>query len=444
MISVFLSSTFKDFDDYRKDVSEALEDAGWVRAVRLEHAAGAYDDTVDICEREFKMSNAFLLLLAHWYGSIPPAQSKSVTHMEFEWAWQRWKDQKRRPMAVLMPWDGSPADLELKDRTEALLRGATADYQKDHPKRLADFRQQVTQNWKRITYFPTRERAAQKALIAYFDWKGNTPMRAATAHGVPERGDGLLSNSSLGGLGRHTQIDAFRREVSRLKLNATAPGAAFLLTGDELSGQGEFLAHLIRSDAIAGRPARIVLLPSSEYPAEKLVDWASEQFGFAESDRAGTVEDLARKVADELQKQSLSLVLGSLEHLSGGVPAFQQQFWKPLYEELTSLKSRRPFKHRVLAISAAFEEVQEMWTGMLHKYNRHAPPASYDCPILLPELGEIAADDVAQWLEENQVIVEHRGSVVAQVMKGKESVPARSAFERLKRQNLPCEEGEID
>jgi hypothetical protein len=323
MISVFLSSTFKDFDDYRKEVSEALEDAGWVRAMRLENAAGGYDDTVEICETEFKTSDAFMLLLAHWYGSIPPSASMSITHMEFEWAWQRWKDKKRRPIAVLMPADGSPADLELKARTEGLLNGTPPEYRNDHPRLLAEFRREVTEAWRRVMYFPTRERAARKAMVAYFNWKDDTPMRAAIERATPETASELRSDAVLGALGRRDQLDAFRLEVSRLKSKGVAPGAAFLVAGDELSGQTEFLARLIASDTIPGRPSRAAMLPVSAFPVEKLASWASEQFGFSGSDHAETIPDLASRLAGELQKQSMSLVLASLEHLSGGVPAFQ-------------------------------------------------------------------------------------------------------------------------
>jgi hypothetical protein len=434
MMSVFLSSTFRDFDEYRTDVSEALADAGG-NAIRLENAAGAYVDTVEVCEREFRQADAFLLMLAHWYGSIPNAGSKSVTHMEFDWAWQRWANQKRRPMAVLMPQDGSQADLELKAKTEALLGCASPEYRKAHPEWLANFRNQVTGNWQRVNFFPTRERAARKAIVAYFHWKEQTPISAALGPGRVLNDD-VCSPDSLGCLGRQTQLDAFHREIARLKLNAAAPGAAFLVSGDELAGQAEFLAHVLRGNLISRphRPAKIASLPSSDYDADKLAGWAGEQLGFSGVDRAESVADLARKIANELQTQSLTLALQSLEHLAGGAEAFQQQFWKPLYDELAELKARRPFKHRLLALAAAWEESQDPRAGSL----------GYDGIVVLPELGEITADHVALWLEEQQVAEEQRISVVTQVMKGKQAIPARTAFERLKRQNLQREEGEFN
>lgn len=87
-----------------------------------------------------------------------------------------------------------------------------------------------------------------------------------------------------------------------------------------------------------------------------------------------------------------------------------------------------------MALAAAWEESQDPRAGSL----------GYDGIVVLPELGEITADHVALWLEEQQVAEEQRISVVTQVMKGKQAIPARTAFERLKRQNLQREEGEFN
>jgi hypothetical protein len=445
MISVFLSSTFQDFTQYRDEIGKALamtsaESLAAVQARRLEHAVGGYDDAIKVCRRELGQCDAFMLMYAHWYGWIPNTGSPSITHLEFEWAWDRWKDQKYRPIAVLIPIRGTPADFELKEQAQKLLQGATPEYQREHPRRIAEFHARVTQSGNTVMTFDTLPNAVMKATIACLKWNGNTAMHAAKNGGARGGDEELLSDRSLGGLGRKPQLDAFELEISRLESNTADPGAAFLIAGKEDAGHRHFLRHLIDSEAFPrGRPAKLEWL--HDCSADRLAPWAGLQLGFGDDERTETIPELAVKLAGEMQRQHLSLVVGGLEKLQGGVPAFQQLFWKPLYEALAELKARLPFKYRLLAITAAHEKAKPTWEKAASRHHVKTAPTGYDRLLLLPELGEIKADHLALWMKKNRVVEAQRNGALTSVMDGKSAVSAWSAYERLKLQALRCERG---
>jgi hypothetical protein len=438
MFGVFLSSTFQDFGEYRNEVSAALEEDAEVRATRLENAAGPYEPAVAMCREVLRTSDGYLLLLAHWYGSIPPPGPKSITHLEFEWACDRWKDLSHWPIAVLMPQAGSPADLELKETAAALLSRASEGYRSDHARLIDEFQRQVTGNWRRVMYFPTKERAARKALVAYFYWRGDHPLRSTGAGAQPDgRNDDLLSPASLGCLGRKVQMDALEREVAAVKSRAGIPAAAFLVTGSELfSGQRQFLEYVSRSGKLPGRPAAPVLLPSQPFPAAKLPGWASEQLGFSGPERAETIEDLATRIAVELKKQALALLLADVDALAGGVDSFVRDFWRPLYRTLVKLRQEQGFKYRLFAVVANYEEPAEPWQNPAGA----GDPAYYETLVPLPPLGNITEDALAQWLERNAVAEEQRPEIIQNVLKGQPSEIPIAAFERLRRQVFQFEE----
>ena len=54
-----------------------------------ENWVGGFDATITKCRTQHQ-SDAFILLLGYWYGSIPPGSEKSVTHIEFESALEKW------------------------------------------------------------------------------------------------------------------------------------------------------------------------------------------------------------------------------------------------------------------------------------------------------------------------------------------------------------------
>jgi hypothetical protein len=98
----------------------------------------------------------------------------------------------------------------------------------------------------------------------------------------------------------------------------------------------------------------------------------------------------------------------------------------------------------VLAVAVEYQQATCEWSASVYRHQAGTAPPGYDRLLLLPELGEITADHVSLWLEEKRVLEEQRESVIIQVMKGSPAVPARVAFERMKRQNIGCEDVEDD
>lgn len=105
--SVFVSSTCKDMEAYRRAVEDAVIHKAQVACFLSEEWTGGYDDTVQKCKDRVLASFGFLLLLGHTYGWIP-AGEKSITQLEFEWAFGRWKH------LPILPWPYSPPNTTAK------------------------------------------------------------------------------------------------------------------------------------------------------------------------------------------------------------------------------------------------------------------------------------------------------------------------------------------
>src|SRR5262245_7763040 len=111
---VFVSSTVRDLQAYRRAIRAVAHRRAATQCLLSEEDWPAgYDDTVKKCLREIDASHGFLLIIGHWYGSIPPGADRSITHIEFDAAFERWKSADPRPMAVMRPEAGSSADREL-------------------------------------------------------------------------------------------------------------------------------------------------------------------------------------------------------------------------------------------------------------------------------------------------------------------------------------------
>ncbi|MDX1983403.1 MAG: DUF4062 domain-containing protein [Bryobacteraceae bacterium] len=143
---VFLSSTIEDWKDIRGEISKRMGriqihcplpgGRGWF-------PTGHRDVVVECRERVYK-ANAFLLLVGHWYGSIPDGRQESVTHLEYKTAQERWGD-RNAPIAVILPKSQSRLDEELRGRASEILR--EKGYPPDHAGQLQAFRDHVT-HWK--------------------------------------------------------------------------------------------------------------------------------------------------------------------------------------------------------------------------------------------------------------------------------------------------------
>lgn len=87
MTRVFVSSTSKDLGEFRAVLRDALAEAGYEIA-DMAHFGAQDGDAVQVSEDELKRSDVVVGIYALRYGYIPEGSTKSITEMEYDWAFQ--------------------------------------------------------------------------------------------------------------------------------------------------------------------------------------------------------------------------------------------------------------------------------------------------------------------------------------------------------------------
>jgi len=105
-----LSSTFTDLKEYRATVLKALENLQHIiQAMELFYAK--HDRPLKVCIKEANESDIFICLVAWRYGTIDEDTGKSVTHLEYETAYN-----KGIPCLVFLLDDAVPWSAKYIDR----------------------------------------------------------------------------------------------------------------------------------------------------------------------------------------------------------------------------------------------------------------------------------------------------------------------------------------
>ena len=84
-MKVFLSSTYVDLREHRRQAAEALERLGQ-QAGRMEVFGARPEEPQEACFREIDTCDIFVGIYAHRYGYIPPGTEQSITKAEFHHA----------------------------------------------------------------------------------------------------------------------------------------------------------------------------------------------------------------------------------------------------------------------------------------------------------------------------------------------------------------------
>jgi hypothetical protein len=242
---LFLSSTVTDFEEFRREVQEALLRKAEAACFLSEDWVGGFDDTVAKCRARVQQARGFFLLLGHWYGSTPPGSARSITHLEFGWAVERWGALPFPPVAVMMPRAASPADVRLREAARRILDERIDPGQ--HAESLAAFHAEAVGSWRTVVPFTDEHDLRENAIVTCFRWQGRTPEAAArgqVAVAGPGPGDSQVTDELLGTLGRKPQLDAVRAAVAELADRAEVPALAMIVHGDEDAGHRAFLLHL--------------------------------------------------------------------------------------------------------------------------------------------------------------------------------------------------------
>ena len=100
--SVFLSSTRRDLDAERQKIKDKVVGHLQIACLLGEEMASDYASTVQACLDKVDEAAGFIGVFAYWYGSIPPNEQCSITHLEFRRALARLEQSADLPMMILI------------------------------------------------------------------------------------------------------------------------------------------------------------------------------------------------------------------------------------------------------------------------------------------------------------------------------------------------------
>ncbi len=448
---LFLSSTVKDLEDYRREVRDVcLHKAQTTCLLSEEDWSGGYDDTVEKCKVLVRNSNAFILLMGYWYGSIPPGEERSITHIEFDQALWRWKRNKFPPMAVMTPAPGSLADKKLREAAQNILKDLKIDC-KRHDENLSNFHSVVTGSWRRVTSYKDTSDLREFVIARCCEWKGGTPLAAARSEISVEtlqNNDVQISDEQLGRLGRSRQFNAVKKTLARMADHASVPALAMMVYGDDDAGQRAFLSRMISTVLKKFYPrSRLTRLPVESGDPAVLSSWIAQSLGIDSRVHIRSPDNLAEQVAHELKQQPLYFILDRIADLVGGAVAFQEQFWLPFYRKLNALRAEQHFNHRLVAVLTEYSGDESRWKTVTCELDQENGTADYTKLLLIPMLETFERTDILEWLEELEVPDEpvgRRSQLANRAMqnsKGQDDpIPSR-VFERLRGEVLWPEGG---
>jgi len=433
-LSVFVSSTCKDLDGYRRAVEDAIRTKAQMACVLSEDWTGGFDDTVQKCKDRVLTAFAFMLLLGYYYG-WSPLGDKSITHMEFEWALSRWQQTPYPPMAVFAPRQNSDADKDLRAQAEKFIPQDPTERAK-HAARLEQFRNEVLNAGRTAQFYADRHELREYSIVACLLWKGLTPM--AAAHGAAPSAGASISDDQLGQLGRKSQMDVLDDILAQFHAEPDQPAAAILVYGDEDAGQRVFLRHLSTSKHLSiCRPSLPGHPPIDAFDMPVLTQWVARSLGLTAAAEAQDPTQLADAVAAELRGQPLYFMLDRLQRLSGDLGAFVTDFWRPLQARLLQIHAQNPLPNRLLAFVADYNG--DLTGRKAFVCDAERVPLDFRAAIALPKLGCFKPKDVLLWLDAMKVPTARRAEIASSVVKNAagdaEGKPLR-VYERLRSLDL--------
>lgn len=421
---------------YRRAIEDAVRNKAQLACLLSEDWMGGFDDTVQKCKDRVLAAQGFFLLLGYYYGWVPKGE-KSITHLEFDCAFDRWKSLPYPPMAVFAPRQDSEADQRLKSEAEKFV---PVDPQERnlHAARLQAFRSEVLSSGRTAQFYRHEFELRENAIVACLQWKGRTPLAAAGDNPQPSS---AIPDNELGSLGRKLQFDAIDSVLALFNAEPDQPCAALLVCGDEDAGHRVFLQCLATSAALANcRPSKPGHPPLEHYDVGVLVQWVASALGIEGG--SGVVEPpkLADLVAAELRTQPLYFMLDRVQGLAGGLPAFASEFWCPLRHQLAELHRRTPLPNRLIAVITDYES--GAMSAQLQMAEATDANLDFSRLVRLPRLADFNQQDVLLWL--NKIGVPdlpagRRKQIALSVLKnaaGDADAKPLRVYERLRSENL--------
>ncbi|MFA5922404.1 MAG: DUF4062 domain-containing protein [Methylococcaceae bacterium] len=452
-LKIFLSSTIGDYKDFRRQVKDVLLNKAECACFLSEDWVVGYDATVTKCQQQVKDSGGFILMLGHWYGSIPPGEEKSITHLEFEWAFENWKNHSSPRMAVLKPLPGSAIDRKLIELARPLIPTVPSEEVAKHASLLRKFHDQVDDKhteWHIIRTFKSERDLREYAIVIGRDWRGYTPMAAAQGRIEVEWDlvNSHLRDDKLGQIGRNPHYDAIEAILSNVVVYPQVPAMAIVVYGDGDVGQRVFLSNVVATllkDYYPKRPIGRLPVEGNSIPA--LVGWLARTLSIAGVGCVETPEQLAEQVAEELMHQPLYFTLDCIGDLAGGILVFREQFWLPFWKRLETLRLERKITHRIVALLTDYTGDITSWGDAVSAPDADESIVDYTKLLLIPRLGLFKRADLLAWFGRMKVPDNGAGRLVKlseRILKneqGEFDPHPPHVFDRLRRETLWPEGG---
>jgi Domain of unknown function (DUF4062)/inactive STAND len=399
---VFISATKKDLESYRVDLQSALRTIN-TQALLQEEWTDAAIDVVGLCIRRLEETDGYVGVFGFRYGWIPKGYDCSITEIECDHAFKKWRHPQHKPVFLFVPEAGTLAAEELEKRAEALL--------------LEDFPDEQQRQTMRDRQCKLRESLTGKFAGSFTD-SANLTLRVVTTisnwnltiyKNASQNVSGALSDiplASLGAIGRERQLELLEEEILAFK-EKSSPGLCVLVHGPEDAGQRAFLAFLGEWDVleIDTQPIRITP-PHDRFDGTSLRNAALAALTENKAPPEAAVERLADAVSSRCEHGNLLMVTGRLERLAGGVEAFCREFWTPLLKALGAADRQKP-RRQFFLVAALAEPLRDPLPAAAQNAGPgdEAVPASV---IILPELGAISKQHVADWLKQFDLDIRQR------------------------------------
>jgi hypothetical protein len=400
--NVFISSTMADLEAYRREVKDSLELIP-ASAFLSEDWVCTHGSTETVCKEKFDNSDAYLGIFAHWYGSVPPGKPCSITELEYAWAQKRWEGEGPARIAIFFPEPTSQANGKLIDKASALLNEAFPDNateQENYRQRQKDFCKRVASQWKIVNHFSSQEDLAKKALVVHGQWMQRLIVSAHTASAV-EKGR-FATSIELGRLGRLQHIDCAKKLARSALRRSNPPAIAFLASGEEDAGLGQFIDALLTEPPFKQKRPAIIARPHlSEYNVEMFLSSVCKDAGLLTSAgmAATDPEAFARLVYERLRNQPLVVVLDGVQSVSGGAEGLHAAFWQHFHTLLGSLHQQQACCNGFIMLLVDYADTRP------GACMASANGEELDCRkfIGLPPFTDFTQNDILNWLEDLSV-----------------------------------------
>jgi hypothetical protein len=344
-----------------------------------------------------------------------------------------------------MPEELSEAGQYLKGNAAQLIPGRYTE--EEHNNYLKTFHGEVDDRnrWRMIIRFNDLTELCVRVALICKQWAGITPMEAALGNvEICEKNDfkRTVTNEELGSLGREQQLTDLKKIINKVLDFSDVPAIGFIVSGDKNAGQYEFLQHIIRRKKIRVRPTEIGRPQIEQYDLDSLFQWARESLGIATfDDETNILEKLAAAIYDELQEESVCLILDEIHRYSGGAASFYETFWSPLYTELEKLQRQKPASNQLLVFIVDYSGKSGEWSGITKIVADNQIEQNDYRKMFLLELENFTRVDILNWFDEIEIPGDNARrktllNIVLKDVNNQDDGTPQEVFRKLRKENL--------